>query len=199
MAKSEILQPFILSWEGGYVNDPADAGGATNKGVTIGTFRQVFGNDKTVADLKAMTGAQWHTIFKRYYWDRWKADEILDQSVANMLVDWVWASGQYGITNVQKLLGVVADGVVGRKTLAALNGREPKKLFREIYAARLAYYNRIIQASVLKYEKRIGRKATMQEKLRYTNERFRGGWLRRLDGIQYGYLVYNSGLMVKNA
>jgi len=26
--------PFILRWEGGYVNNPADRGGATNKGVT---------------------------------------------------------------------------------------------------------------------------------------------------------------------
>lgn len=197
MAKSDVLQPFILSWEGGFVNDHADAGGATNKGVTIGTFRQVFGKDKTIADLKAMTDRQWHTIFKRYYWDKWKADEIYDQSVANMLVDWVWASGQYGITNVQKLLGVAADGVVGRKTLAALNGREPKKLFREIYAARKAYYDRIIQASVTKFERRIGRKATQAEKLRYTNERFRKGWLRRLDGIQYGSLIYNNGSRVK--
>ncbi len=26
--------PFILRWEGGYVNHPADPGGATNRGVT---------------------------------------------------------------------------------------------------------------------------------------------------------------------
>ena len=197
MAKSEILKPFILSWEGGFVNDPADAGGATNKGVTIGTFRQVFGKDKTVADLKAMTDAQWHTIFKKFYWDKWKADQILDQSIANTVVDWVWASGQYGITNVQKLLGVAADGVVGPKTLAALNSKDAKKLFRDIYAARLSYYNRIIQASVQKYERKIGRKSTRQEQLKYTNERFRKGWIRRLDGIQYGSLIYNNGLMVR--
>ena len=197
MAKSEVLKPFILSWEGGFVNDPADAGGATNKGVTIGTFRQVFGKDKTVADLKVMTDAQWHTIFKRYYWDKWKADQILDQSIANTVVDWVWASGQYGITNVQKLLGVAADGVVGPKTIAALNSKDAKKLFRDIYAARLSYYNRIIQASVQKYERKIGRKSTRQEQLKYTNERFRKGWIRRLDGIQYGSLIYNNGLMVR--
>lgn len=197
MAKSNVLQPFILSWEGGFVNDPADAGGATNKGVTIGTFRQVFGKDKTVADLKAMTSVQWHTIFKRYYWDKWKADHIIDQSVANMVVDWVWASGQNGITNVQKLLGVAADGVVGQKTLDALNKQDSRQLFHKIYEARKAYYDRIIQASVTKFERRIGRKATQAEKLRYTNERFRKGWLRRLDGIQYGSLTYNNGSRVK--
>ena len=26
--------PFVLQWEGGYVNHPNDPGGATNKGVT---------------------------------------------------------------------------------------------------------------------------------------------------------------------
>ena len=41
MANANILLPFILRWEGGFVNDPTDRGGATNKGVTITTWRQV--------------------------------------------------------------------------------------------------------------------------------------------------------------
>ncbi len=45
MAKIEILSPFILSFEGGYVNHPNDKGGPTNKGVTIATWRRV-GYDK---------------------------------------------------------------------------------------------------------------------------------------------------------
>ena len=39
MAKMQILAPWILEQEGGYVNDPDDRGGATNKGVTIATWR----------------------------------------------------------------------------------------------------------------------------------------------------------------
>ncbi|MBC7739137.1 MAG: peptidoglycan-binding protein, partial [Candidatus Saccharibacteria bacterium] len=35
---TEIAQE-IVAREGGYVNDPADPGGATNHGVTIGTMR----------------------------------------------------------------------------------------------------------------------------------------------------------------
>ena len=30
MANVNQLAPFILKWEGGFVNDPADLGGATN-------------------------------------------------------------------------------------------------------------------------------------------------------------------------
>jgi lysozyme family protein len=37
MARIELLAPFILKWEGGFVNDPVDLGGATNMGVTVGT------------------------------------------------------------------------------------------------------------------------------------------------------------------
>ena len=35
MADVNKLAPFILKWEGGFVNDPDDLGGATNMGVTI--------------------------------------------------------------------------------------------------------------------------------------------------------------------
>ena len=39
MANVNEFAPFILKWEGGFVDDPVDLGGATNMGVTIGTWR----------------------------------------------------------------------------------------------------------------------------------------------------------------
>ena len=78
---------FILSWEGGFVNDPRDSGGATNKGVTLSTFQTVFGKDKTVKDLKNITDEQWEIIFKKYYWNRYKADQIKDEWIKYILVD----------------------------------------------------------------------------------------------------------------
>ena len=172
MAKAEILKPFIQSWEGGFVNDPHDRGGATNKGVTIGTFRSVYGKDRTVEELKAITDEQWLHIFKVYYWDRWRADDISSQSVANILVDWVWLSGPATIRRVQRLLGVAVDGVVGPKTIAALNGRDPQTVFNEIKQLRQTYINSIA----------VG-----------TQARFRNGWTRRLAGIHFGWLVRADG------
>lgn len=55
MTAFDRLKQFILSWEGGFVNDPRDPGGATNKGVTLAKFREIYGKDKTVNDLKKIT------------------------------------------------------------------------------------------------------------------------------------------------
>ena len=106
MARAELLMPFILQWEGGFVNNPLDRGGATNRGVTLATYRAFYGKDATVEQLKNITDEQWMHIFRTGYWDKWQADRISSQSLANILVDWVWASGTRGITRPQKILGV---------------------------------------------------------------------------------------------
>lgn len=139
--------PFILRWEGGFSDHPADRGGATNKGVTLATFRQFYGADRTADDLRAMTDAQWLHIFREGYWNRWQADRIASQSLANLLVDWVWASGSHGITRPQKILGVEADGIVGELTLAALAARDPEPLFHQLKAARIAFVEGIVRSN----------------------------------------------------
>lgn len=190
MAKVDVLLPFILKWEGGFANDPADAGGAANKGVTIGTWRRA-GYDKDgdgdidVQDLRSISNADVRDrVLKPHYWDRWKADDIQSQKVANVLVDLVWGSGKHGIVIPQRLLGVVDDGIVGGKTLSAVNSADPDRLFDAIFKARVKFFNDITESSIRKYEKKIGRKATEAELMKYTNKRFLKGWLNRLDGIK---------------
>ena len=39
MTEIKNLAPWILKWEGNFVNDPLDKGGATNKGVTIAVWK----------------------------------------------------------------------------------------------------------------------------------------------------------------
>lgn len=145
MARAELLAPFILQWEGGFVNNPLDRGGATNRGITLATFRSFYGEDATVEQLRNITDEQWLHIFRTGYWDKWQADRIESQSLANILVDWVWASGTRGITRPQKILGVEPDGIVGEKTLAALAAREQEGLFHQLHAARIAFVENIVR------------------------------------------------------
>ncbi len=187
MAQIDKMIPFLIFWETGIkeasvsnevlfdkakarglVTDPDDRGGATMVGVTIGTFREYCKRKGTAVPaasaLLALSYSEWLDILKTMFWDRWQADLIADQRVAEILVDWVWTSGSYGITIPQKVLGVEADGVVGVKTLTAVNSSDPCELFLKIKRERIAYIDRICRS-------------------RPANSKYRNGWLRRLDSI----------------
>ena len=152
MAEIKNLAPWILKWEGGFVNDPLDKGGATNKGVTIAVWK-AQGYDKNgdkkidVADLKLITVEDATNIMKKNYWDRWKADQIKNQAVANTLVDWVWGSGAWGIKIPQRILGVKDDGIVGDKTIEALNKQNQNKFLEKLYLARFNFLDGIVASN----------------------------------------------------
>lgn len=180
MAKVEKIIPFLIYFETGVrdaasheslfekarqrgiVLDPDDLGGATLVGITAATYSDYCRRTgKKETDLRKLTYAEWLDILKTMFWDRWQADLINSQKVAETLVDWVWTSGKYGITEAQRLLGVAADGIVGPKTLAAVNSSDADILFDALKDARIAYTERICRA-------------------RPANRKFRSGWLRRI-------------------
>ena len=128
MAKVEILAPFLLSWEGGYNKVKGDKGGATNKGVTLATWRR-YGYDKDRdGDI-----------------DEKDVMLITESDAVNLILKPVyWNSGVYGIKIPQKVLGVTVDGSVGPKTLAAINNYpDQRALFQKLWKERKAYFERL--------------------------------------------------------
>ena len=152
---------------------------STNKGVTIATWKRVGydldgDGDIDVDDLQLISEEDAvNCVMKPHYWDKWQADQIKSQSVANLVVDWVWASGIHGIKGVQEILGVTVDGIVGIKTIAALNDRNARELFAEIKRARISFIEGIIKRDPSQII-------------------FKRGWLTRLNNINYGSLILNK-------
>lgn len=168
MANFDVLFPVILRMEGGYTNDKSDKGGATNKGVTLATFtawRKSQGKrTPTIAQLKALTDKEAKAIYKTLFWDKWMADGIRSQAVANIVVDWYINSGTKAVKRVQTMLGTKSDGIVGKITLALLNA-QGDSIFDRIFDARVAFYHAIVDTDP-------------------TQQKFLNGWMNRLRTIK---------------
>lgn len=145
MAEFCRYAPLLHSLEKGISNRASDRGGFTVDGVTLTTFRQFYGQDKTEDDLRNITPPQWRHIMKTGYWDVCKADRIEDQKIAELIVDWCVNSGISRIRNVQTILGVCPDGCVGPVTLAAINEGDSAELYRRIMAARKGWFEKTVR------------------------------------------------------
>lgn len=167
MADFDKYAAGLSSWEGGFGIQKNDAGGWTNRGVTLDTFRLYIKPDATVEDLKHMSEAQWRSIAKGRFWDACRADDIKDQSVAELIVDWCFNSGLGMIKKIQGIVGTRADGIVGPLTINAINNWNARRLHFTIKQARLAYYATITQG-------------------RSQNLDFYDGWVRRAAALMYG-------------
>mgnify|MGYP001522238849 FL=1 len=105
-------------------------------------------------------------MFKQHYWDRYQADYIHNQSIANICVDWLWASGVHGIKRVQRLLQIKEDGIVGPQTIASINLANQRQLFEAIKADRIRFIDEICARDP-------------------SQQVFRKGWLNRINDFKF--------------
>src|SRR5690606_31383462 len=118
----------VLKHEGGFVNHPADPGGATNKGITLATYRRYIKRNGTVDDLKALTTEQAGKVYKAQYWDKVRGDDLpsgLDYAVFDFAVN---SGPAKAVKELQKVLGVTQDGIIGPITLEAARAANTKFL-----------------------------------------------------------------------
>lgn len=171
MAKAEVLFKFIQKWEGGLADHKNDKGGKTNMGITLSTWRSC-GYDKDgdgdidADDLVLITPDDVFQVFKKHYWDRYKAGFIHNQSIANICVDWVWASGVHGIKRVQRLLQITDDGIVGPQTISSINLANQRQLFEAIKADRIRFIDEICERDP-------------------SQNVFKKGWLNRINDFSF--------------
>jgi lysozyme family protein len=68
----------VIEREGGYVNHPADRGGATNWGITEGVARR----NGYMGDMRALPRSEAIAIYKRLYWLAPRFDAIAERAPA---------------------------------------------------------------------------------------------------------------------
>lgn len=135
--------------EGGFVNNPKDPGGETNRGVTIKTWNAAaarFGWTPGVEGLKKLTQDQWVKIARTYYWEDMKLDSVDSQAIADAIFHITWGSGPGAAATIVQLalndIGVTVGidrpggklyrGVIGPETRAGIARANPAKLLEAI-------------------------------------------------------------------
>ena len=130
----------VLKYEGGYVNHPDDPGGMTNLGVTKRVWEDWSGKPATEADMRALTVDMVAPLYKKRYWDAVRGDDLpsgVDLCVFDCAVNaGVWRASRF----LQQAVGVVADGAIGPKTLAAVTAMPADEIIEKFCDLREAHY-----------------------------------------------------------
>ena len=130
---------LVLKNEGGYVDNPADPGGATNLGCTKAVWEQYIGRSVTKDDIKALTPNDVMPLYKAKYWDTIKGDD-LPEGVDYAVFDFAINSGPSRAAKaLQSVLSVTVDGQIGPATLRALETANPREVATAVCEARLAF------------------------------------------------------------
>ena len=174
MADFEGFAGKVLRLEGGFVNHPADKGGPTKYGVILSTWKE-HGYDKDkdgdidAEDIRLLSEDDAKYIAKKVFWDFFQADFILNQSIAEFIVDWGYNSGRVTVAKkLQKLLNVSADGLIGVQSLNAINCADQQNLFDALKVARRVFIDNIVEQ-------------------RPDQAVFYRGWINRIDSFKYKY------------
>lgn len=166
---------MLAHHEGGFVDHSNDPGGATNFGVSLRFLRQegidIDGDgDVDINDIRALTAAKSRDIYKEKFWIPCKCAQIRSTIIAAKVFDMAVNMGQRqafklvqrAVNALQYEHDLVVDGLVGVKTIDALNDLETKD--HELIDA-------IREEQADFYENLIHNKPELAD--------FRLGWLRR--------------------
>ena len=138
---------FTLKEEGGYVNNPADPGGATNQGITQAAYDAYrHSQGQPPALVRNITAAEVQAIYLTNYWQAMQCGSLpapIDLCVFDFGVN---AGPVRAVRYLQIGLGITADGQIGPETLAAAGKAAPQALADRLLQARCTYYRQIVAA-----------------------------------------------------
>lgn len=137
MYLSADIQPAynrVFKDEGGFQQDPADSANyvngkliGTNRGISALAFYDFYKRVPTVQDMRKLTEAQARQIYKAKYWDKIQGDALKNQSVAELIFQYVIGSGVGGgLSSVRKVVNATNGTKIMQETGTPLTGNEAK-------------------------------------------------------------------------
>jgi lysozyme family protein len=199
MADFRQALAVVLKHEGGFVDHPDDPGGATNFGVSL-SFALALGDvngdgfadldidldgDVDADDIRYMEAHHAADVYRREFWEPLKCDAIRDDAIARKLFDTAVNCGKrQAVKFLQRALyaaheDLVDDGVIGPKTLAAVNFnalRNHGVLFA-MRSEQAGFYRALIMRNAALLESGVTRFPDGRKVVNFKN--FERGWLRR--------------------
>jgi lysozyme family protein len=146
---------LLFATEGGFCNHPADPGGATNDGISLRFLLSLHDydlgdidkdGDIDIDDIKLLSTSDAEKIYKKYFWDKFPMNGI-PAPLAYVVFDISVNSG-HGVAakDLQKVLGMVPDGVLGSKTLYAISQTDPMVIAGRMLDMRIQQYTNYVLA-----------------------------------------------------
>lgn len=134
----------LIGHEGGYStdrNDPGNwTGGKVGKGVLKGTKYGIAANTYPNLDIKNLTLEQAKAIYKKDWWDKLGAEQ-LHPAIVYQLWDFAVNAGKSrAVKELQQVAGVIDDGILGAKTIAAVKALPVTDVLILLTAERLRFY-----------------------------------------------------------
>jgi len=131
---------LVLQSEGGFVNHKFDPGGVTNLGVTRNVWKEWVKRDVDEAEMRSLTPELVTPLYKERYWDACRCSD-LPRGVDYCVFDAAVNMGPFRAAKLlQTALGVTADGVIGRATIAAATAADPTELLESFSQGKEEFY-----------------------------------------------------------
>lgn len=159
MSDFNIAIETVLKNEGGFVNDPRDAGGATQWGISLRFLHDpaIDGDfdgdgDEDVDDVRKMTREQAIALYRSVFWDALRLSEIRDQQLATKMLDLAVNVGKVAAVKIlQRAIRCEDDGVIGPRTIAECNGAPGWESVMALRLEAIRYYASIPAAKSQPY------------------------------------------------
>lgn len=158
----KIIRHIIVNLEGGFrlVNVPGDAGGSTYAGISR-RYNPSWAGWTYVDKKETPPEKLVLDFYKANFWDKLRGDELNSEPKMKAMMSFAVTSGPRDArVAAQRAAGVVADGVFGPITMAALQHVDTELFLAKFALAQLYHYAHVVSKN-------------------HAQAKFIGGWANR--------------------